>query len=323
MKYSFFYKTKLDNIDASLIFSNFKYDLFISAYNQCERVYFVHENVDAVNKHWIIFPEYDFKPLETATLKGKIFDYSKSDNDESTVILDYFEKVVTDLNISSKVCIDITGFLRPYLVFLVILLQKKGFSKIDFTYSEPKNYLKKENTLFSQEFTEIREIRGCMNSHNPDTSNDILILGSGYDYKLIAEIAKEKPEAKKIQILGFPSLQADMFQENIIKVYEAQEDVSSGDFSIDSDEIILAPANDPFITAELISKFLKKENSHKPITNIYLSPLSTKAQTLGIALFYAMECSGQPASIIFPFCKKYSRETSEGISKVWIYTVEF
>lgn len=323
MKYSFFYKTKLDDIDEKLIFSNFKYDLFISAYNECDRVNFVYNNVDAPKKHWIIFPEYNFKPLDTILLKGEIFDFSGSVDDESTIILDYCNKGGIMFDDSIKICIDITGFVRPYLVFLVRLLQKNGVSKIDFTYSEPKSYVKKENTLFSQEFLEIREIRGCMSFHNPDTSNDILILGSGYDYKMIAKIALHKPEAKTVQILGFPSLQADMFQENIIKVYEAQEDVSSGDFTIDSDDIILAPANDPFITAELISEYLEKENQRKKITNIYLSPLSTKAQTLGIALFYAMECLGKPASIIFPFCEKYSRETTEGISRVWIYTVEF
>lgn len=323
MNYSFFYKTKLDNVDKDLIFLNFKYDLFISAYNECERVNFVYDNVDAKNKHWIIFPEYDFKPLELLTLEGEISDYSKSDDDESTIILDYYSRIIEHLDRTSKICFDITGFVRPYLIFLVRLLQKEGFFKIDFTYSEPKNYKKKENTLFSQEYIGIREVRGCMNSHNPDTSNDILILGSGYDYKMLAEIAKAKPEAKKIQVLGFPSLQADMFQENIVKVHEAQEDVSSGEFSIDSNEIILAPANDPFVTAKMISDYLIREDKRKKITNIYLSPLSTKAQTLGIALFYTMECLEKHASVIFPFCKRYSRETTEGISRVWIYTVEF
>ena len=166
----------------------------------------------------------------------------------------------------------------------------------------------------------IREIKGCLGSHNPETNQDLLFLGSGYDFNRMIAIAKEKKEAKKIQLLGFPSLQADMFQQNIIKSCKAEEDAFSGEFDLESENVILAPANDPFVTAKLLSEYLKK---NKSFTNLYLCPLSTKAQTLGMALFYIVECLNLPASIIFPFCKGYSRETSKGVSKIWIYTVEF
>jgi hypothetical protein len=215
--------------------------------------------------------------------------------------------------------IDITGMLRPYIVYLVRLLHAKKITKIDFVYSEPYEYLNKEDTEFSLDYSRIREIKGCLGSHNPETNNDILFLGSGYDYDKMIVIAKEKKEAKKIQVLGFPSLQADMFQQNILKSYKAEEDAFSGEFDLDSDNIILAPANDPFITAQLISEHLRGEK----YTNIYLCPLSTKAQTLGMALFYIHECLNLPASIIFPFSKSYSRETTKGISNIWIYNVEF
>lgn len=325
MKYSYLFKSKLENIDKHLIASTFNHDLFISAYNESERVNFVFDNVTSHDKHWIIFPEYNFDVFELAHLKGTIFDYSKNSNDdEAQIIIDYYNNYAKSFFDEKKsVCIDMTGFIRPHLVFLIRLLQKEGVKNINFMYSEPSNYIKKEDTLFSEDFVEIRGIKGCLNSHNPDTSNDILIIGSGYDNQMISKIAKEKPEAKKIQILGFPSLKADMFQENVLKVYEAQEDVSGGDFSIDDDSIILAPANDPFITAEMISEFIAKENIKKTITNLYLCPLSTKAQTLGMALYYVNECLHLPASILFPFSNKYSRETTEGISKILIYEVQF
>ena len=149
-------------------------------------------------------------------------------------------------------------------------------------------------------------------------NNDILFLGSGYDYQRMIVVAKEKKEAKKIQLLGFPSLQADMFQQNILKAYKAEEDAFSGEFDLDSNNIILSPASDPFVTAQYLSDYIKG----KEFTNLYLCPLSTKAQTLGMAIFFINECLDRPASVIFPFCKKYSRETSKGISKIWIYTVE-
>ncbi|CAC9973712.1 hypothetical protein [Flavobacterium panici] len=325
MKYSYLYKSKLEDITPSLVSRTFNHDLFISAYNESERVNFVFDNVSSKDKHWIIFPEYEFSPSEIKKLGGLIFDYSNEKNlDESGIIIDYYNNGAKNFFEQKKrVCIDITGFIRPHLVFLIRLLEKEKVENIEFIYSEPSNYVKKENTVFSDDFIEIRGVIGCLNSHDPDTNNDILIIGSGYDHQMISRIAKAKPEAKKIQVLGFPSLKADMFQENVLKVYQSEEDVSSGDFSIDDENVILAPANDPFVTAQLISDYIKKEEKKKPITNIYLCPLSTKAQTLGMALYYVCECLGKPASILFPFSKKYSRETTQGISNILIYEVQF
>ncbi|WP_369013376.1 hypothetical protein [Flavobacterium anhuiense] len=325
MKYSYLFKSKLEDITPKLISDTFKHDLFISAYNKSERVKMVFENVSCVNKHWIVLPEYEFNNFELASLDGSVFDYSEKNGlNEGEIIMEYYNGAAKKFFDETKsVCIDITGFIRPHLVFLIRLLEKVGVKRVEFIYSEPTNYIKKENTLFSDDFIEIRGISGCLNSHDPDTSNDILIIGSGYDHQMISKIAKAKPEAKKIQILGFPSLKADMFQENVLKVYQSEEDVSSGDFSIDDENIILAPANDPFVTAEMISNFIRKEEKKKPITNIYLCPLSTKAQTLGIALYYVCECLKKPASILFPFSKKYSRETTQGISNILIYEVQF
>jgi hypothetical protein len=50
--------------------------------------------------------------------------------------------------------------------------------------------------------------------------------------------------------------------------------------------------------------------------------LSTKAQTLGFALYYASQCLSKPVSVIFPFTTEYSRETTEGFSRIWKYSIE-
>lgn len=323
MNYSFLYKKKIEDVSPENISSNLKYDLLISAYNESHRVKHTFENIEAKEKHWLIFPEYEFEEIEIAGLEGTHFNFSKLNNlDEDEIMLNYFEKNEKLIS-QSSVAIDITGMLRPYIVFFVRLLKEKNINRVDFIYSEPQHYKKKEETEFSLDYTIIREIKGCLGSPNPETNNDYLILGAGYDYQGITNIAKEKKEAKKIQVLGFPSLQADMFQQNILKSYKAEEDASTGEFDLDSTNFILAPANDPFITAQLISDFVKEVESKTPITNLYICPLATKAQTLGMALFYSIECTNKPCSIIFPFSKKYSRETSKGISRVWVYTVEF
>ncbi|AMO20733.1 hypothetical protein [Flavobacterium columnare] len=323
MDYTIFYKKKYENSDIDTLIEELDFDFFISAYNESERITTVFDKINSTYKHWIILPEYKFSEVEISHLSNVKFDYSEFSfsDDEGEIILDYYSQN-EELFKLGKIGVDITGFLRPHLVFLIRLLKEKNISKVDFIYSEPVNYKKKEETLFSEDYYEIREIKGCLNSHNPETTNDLLILGSGYDYQMVSKVAKFKADTKKVQVLGFPPLQADMFQENILKVYQAEEDVSSGQFSLDSEEIILSPANDPFVTAQLISEFVKREQKQKELTNIYLCPISTKAHTLGIALYYINECLDKPVSIIFPFSKKYSRETSEGISKIWIYKVE-
>lgn len=323
MEYSYFYRKKHVDVSEDYISENLVYDLFVSAYNESHRVQHLFKNISSENKHWIIFPEYNYNDLEIAEIVGDKWDFSKSKLTESDIMLDYFNQNEHLFDNSQKVAIDITGMIRPYIVYLVRLLKFKGIQKVDFIYTEPIHYVKKEDTEFSIEHLHIRSIDGCEGNHNPETNKDLLIIGSGFDYQRISRIAREKKQSRKVQVLGFPSLHADMFQQNILKSYKAELEVLSGEFNLDSKEIILAPANDPFITAQAISDYIKKEERSVPFTNIYISPISTKAQTLGMALYYTFEGYEKPASVIFPFCKKYSKETTKGISNICIYTVEF
>lgn len=150
---------------------------------------------------------------------------------------------------------------------------------------------------------------------NPNTNNDILIITAGYDDNLLAKIAQNKNQCKKRYfILGFPSLQPDMYQESIIKIENAKE-------SIGENKILkFSPANDPFVTAQIISEII---NDNPDATNIYLSPLSTKPQSIGIALYFLWNFKEKPISVIFPFSNTYSTKHAIGIQRIWKYTFEF
>lgn len=323
MEYEYLYKKKYEIRDRFISnkHSLENYELLISAYNKSERVNFILDTIQANQKHLFILQEYGFADEDLSELDESltILNFS-SLSDEAEILNDYFKKQILPKK-DSKILIDITGFLRPHIVYLLRLCKLYNIDKIDFLYSEPQNYKKKEETQFSMNFDSVRDIKGCSGSHSFDTSNDYLIIGAGFDYDLILKVTKEKKQSKKVQILGFPSLQADMFQQNVLKAYKAEEEIKLK-LELDSQHVILAPANDPFVTASLLSKTIKKINLQKPITNLYLSPLSTKAQTLGIALYYVNECLDTPTSIIFPFCTGYEKETSEGISRFWIYSIE-
>jgi hypothetical protein len=318
--YSVFEKKKYEDIPA--FFNENTYDLFVSGYNDSLRVKTVFEKISAKQKDWLLFPQYGYTTSELPNASDGVGVYLFPPGcSESQLIRDYF-KTINNLSTLS-ICIDITGFVRPHILFLVRYLSLLGVTKLDFVYSDPVRYKKKENTTFSDEYTDVRQVQGCHGTHSPDSSNDFLIIGAGYDHQRITDVSKSKANTTKVQLFGFPSLQPDMFQENILKAYKAEEASGSGrDSFIDENLTLFAPANDPFETANVLKTFLSKEDSIKKISNLYLCPLSTKAQTLGFALFYVWECLDKPVSLIFPFCERYSRETTEGISRVWRYAVE-
>lgn len=216
---------------------------------------------------------------------------------------------------------DITGFIRPYLVFLLRWLAEHGVRHFDALYTEPVIYSHREKTRFSDEaVVEVRQIAGFEGTHVPDTSNDYLIIASGYDHQLIAQVAESKEFSRKIQLFGLPSLRADMYQENVLRADRAKEAV--GRDTHDELSNFFAPANDPFTTASTLREIVTRLNAGRPITNLYLSPLSTKPQVLGFALYYLTECRNSATSLLFPFCEFYDQRTSTGVSRIWKYTVE-
>jgi hypothetical protein len=153
---------------------------------------------------------------------------------------------------------------------------------------------------------------------NNDTSNDLLIIGAGYEHELIADVADEKDKARKIVLLGLPSLRADMYQQNAWRTQQASDAIGEGVTSK-----LFIPANDPFVTASVLSKLVAKQEMIQPVTNLYLSPIATKAQTLGFALYYLAERRNSNTSLIFPFSGSYARDSAIGIARVWRYTIEF
>lgn len=293
------------------------WDVFLSAFNSSDRVQQVFNKATASQKHWLIAREYQYNEDEFPST-GRCL-VAKSEF-EAEVIKGYFNETgVTPRDV--RLCVDITGFMRPHLLFLLRFLAESGVSAFDVIYSEPGHYEKAEKTRFSDEvIVDIRQIAGFEGNHVTDTASDVLIIGAGYDDKLIAHVAEHKDSAKKVRILGLPSLRADMYQQNVLRAELAAEQV--GGNSLDGIDTHFAPANDPFVTAESLSAVVRQMRERRPISNLYLSPLATKVQALGFGLYYLYECIGQPVSLVFPFCRRYSRETSKGISRVWRYRIE-
>jgi hypothetical protein len=304
MDYTIFYK---ESFTGGVVNIDTQYDIFFSAYDNCERTKEIFNSIKSDRKLWLNFPHYHNGDIAT---EAEVF--SSNEYKEDNFFVEFFSNTTVDF--SSKICIDITGFIRPHLIYLIKYLHVMGAKKIDFLYTEPHSYKDAEETTFSGFIEEVRLIEGC-GSMNPvtDTDNDLLIITAGYDDKLIAKVAQSKSKIKKKQhIIGFPSLQPDFYQESVLKIHHASE--SMGEISKK-----FAPAFDPFVTAQVIDSIIRET---EPNSNIYLSPLSTKPQTLGIALYYLWNFDKKSISILFPFSKTYNAKTAIGIKKTWKYTVE-
>lgn len=289
------------------------WDLLISAYNQSQRVQKIFKDTHASEKHWWIIPDYEYQPDEYPEI-GQCF--APKSQHEAEFVQDYFDQAKLDIA-RIRLCVDITGMMRPHLLFLLKYLWVNRVEKFDVLYADPVRYEKKHETAFAGEvISQVRQVAGYEGDHVPDTSNDVLVIGAGYDHQLIAHVAESKAKTKKIQMFGLPSLQADMYQENVLRAHRAAEAVG-----IYQD--CFAPANDPFVTASVLAQTLRSIETKKPVTNLYLSPLATKPQVLGFGLYYLYERQDTAASIIFPISMKYNRETTRGLTKISRYMVEF
>jgi hypothetical protein len=309
--YTIFYKKKLP-VNGNWDFED--WDIFVSAYSPTERVKLTFQKAPAKIKHWLIFSEYNYTEEELPD--GLIF--CPDIRNEADFIKEYWEWAEKQIDIKGKkLCVDITGFIRPYLIFLIKWLKENDIKHFDLIYSEPRLYSKREETLFSSwPVVEVRQVAGFEGSHITNTSDDVLVIGVGYEEHLISHVAENKANAKKIQLFGFPSLSADMYQENVLKAQKAEEAVG-----VDS-KYYFAPANDPFVTANVLKEIIDDLKSRNSLTNLYLCPVATKPQLIGFTIYYLMECENIPSSILLPFSDSYSKETASGILRIWKYTIE-
>lgn len=293
--------------------STYNCDFFISAYNDSDRVKTVFNQVSCNFKRWWIIPEYGFQEaeLESISQYNVFTDYRESD-----LIMSGMQEVIDSANKNSKICIDITGFMRNHILYFLKYLQMRGIKEFDALYTEPIHYFRKADTTFSEKVSEVRQVEGYEGSHQSDTSNDVLLLGIGYDNDPMARVKLSKEQARVVQLHSLPSLSADMYHESLLRLNKATNVSRAAD-----DSLLFASANDPFVVAQILSKHWTDMNARRKVTNIYLCPLSTKVQALGFGIFYLTELQNERASIILPTVDAYSRKTSSGVGRTWIYPV--
>ena len=286
------------------------WDVFISSYDETERVRLPFEKVSATHKEWIVHEEYGLP--ESARPEGAFVLNSSFDPPE---IYD-FVRDRSELLTESSLCIDSTGFIRPHLLVLLWALQEIGVSSFDVLYSDPTRYIEDENTQFtSGPVTRVAQVPGYEGFHPPSrTRNDLLVIGAGYDDEQIRRACEDKPSSRKYILTGLPSLQPHMYQESELRLELANEWTGE----IPRRRRLYASANHPFAVAQSLHDLVDGED----LENIYLCPVGPKPHVLGFAIYYLRELKNKPASIIYPFVENYSSLTSEGHRRTWQYKIE-
>lgn len=313
--YSIFYSRSFDYSEISKTLPSF--DIFISAFNNSDRVKTLFNSIDSSRKFWLIHPEYNFTVDEIPS--SDMCEVVVPSNINDITQVNELLSQIGDLN-DKNICIDITGFMRHVLIFLVASLKFKGINKFTAIYSEPMYYSKGDDTDFSTTTSSVvKSVSGISSTSNSEYK-DHLIINIGYDHKMLSQISSYKDGAIYHPVFSFPSLSADMYQQSSIRA------ALGGSITQDSNWITkrkFSPANNPFATAQVVSDIVKELdlNFHGK-NNIYLAPISTKAQTLGFAIYWALEGKDRGVTILLPECLSYSRETSQGLKRLWAYEVE-
>ena len=307
LDYTFMYKEVLA-ADGAI---DVGWDVFLSAYNLNDRVKDLFGRVVASHKLWIIHPEY--------RLGAELLPGGEPFIDPGLGEAEFCNRLLSVLPVAERglsICIDITGMMRPHMMCLLYCLADRGVSKIDVLYSEPITYARRETTQFSGGALDVRQVSGLEGMVDFDSTSDLMVIGAGFDDRQISEVAEHKDAARKVVLLGFPPLRADMYQQNLLRMDRSRDAI--GD--VPPRWRYFAPANDPFVTADVLRRIV---NESGDVSNLYLAPLSTKAQALGFVLYYMAECRGRSAHVIYPFSAQYADKTTEGLARTWRYVVEF
>jgi hypothetical protein len=293
-----------------------QFDIFISAFNSSDRVNEVFARIRAVRKFWFVQPEYQYSPLDLPQGITKIAPTSIDEVAQANALL----AEIGDLN-GKSICIDITGFMRHLLAYLIARLKAGGILRFYALYSEPVAYIQQEQTAFSTKTSGVvRPVRGMASSMKAN-AEEALIIGVGFDSKLISQVASSKDAATVFPVFAFPSLSPDMYQQSAVRSSAA------GDVALASSwtsKRRFAPANDPFSTAGVVSAVVRELDRNGRDWNVYLSPLATKVQVLGFTFYWLLEGSKRTAvSMLLPECLTYSRETTQGLRRLWMYELDF
>ncbi|MBL7128262.1 MAG: hypothetical protein ISS16_04675 [Ignavibacteria bacterium] len=208
----------------------------------------------------------------------------------------YLQKNYINLK-DSKIFLDISTFNRQNLLVLLYLLRKKyGVSKLTFYYTIPK-YTNKEISKYAQNVSNIPFFSGVQSVDK----NKLLILLVGFEFDRALYIWKKVEPSKTIIAIGDEPTDRKFLEIN-------REIVSSLKNHFEAEEVNVS-AKDPYKAKQDIEKSIKKNIQDY---NIFISPMNTKLQTLG--LYFAWEANPE-IQILYSCPEEFGDWLTKGIQK--------
>jgi len=184
-----------------------------------------------------------------------------------------FHKILENLNIKSekiKITIDISTFTKDLLAHLLLyLVEYKQINRIRCLYTSPERYASPEEGWLSFGIKSIHFPPMGWRSWSPRKDN-LLLLILGFEELRAWTLIDRFPAEKRLLFITKPGTIpewndfCEKYNKKLLEKYPAQG---------------CLPAIDPFTTFKMIEKEIK---NLLPKYNIFVSPLGTKPQLLGI-----------------------------------------
>ncbi len=109
------------------------WNTFISAFNDSDRVKLVFANIPAKNKYWLALTEYSYTAAE---LPQDFSVLSSHCTVESDFLIETFGAIPLKTLSGGRLCIDITGLMRPQILFSLRYLRSIGVVSFEMLYTE-------------------------------------------------------------------------------------------------------------------------------------------------------------------------------------------
>jgi len=146
------------------------------------------------------------------------------------------------------------------------MLNPRGVTRI--LYTKPKKY----GDWLSKGFKEVITVPSFAGTQIPGRKK-LLIIMAGFEEERMLQLWEEHEPSKTILIIGNPPTSKEFLKINKIK-----SKMILNRFNVISEE---APADDPFKFRDALADIL---NKYKRDFNIFIAPMNTKIQTVGLFL---------------------------------------
>ena len=241
------------------------------------------------------------KEIDKRYLKGvkyKLLDASYLD---PFIIIREFNKFIKEERLeydTSKIIFDISTFNRQNLIVILRLLRMiPQVTDIELVYTIPQEV----NQVISKGgagFSNIPFFSGNFSIHK----KKMLILLIGYEVDRPLILWSELEPSRVILVEGYEPTSGDFYETNKTAVEEVSK--------YGNNDMLRISANDPYKARDQLNEIIKKESQNY---NIFISPLNTKLQAVG--LYLAWE-NNPDVQIVIAFPDRFSDWLSRGIKEI-------